>query len=862
MIAWIGVALLSVSWLLGQSYYRQADWQAWTILVVAGTVLLTKRAARFPSRRESAVALVLALPALALAQWPYRAAPLLIVLGLALHVLPVPRRGTRRISAGAVVAGCALLVQSLAMIAYEMLTAKSHDLPSPLPQLIGGMARLLGVEVAVHETTLAMHSMRKEHMLGATWELLLDPATLCFVAGGSVLLFWDHWVNSPRENRSRRLLRSIVTFFLLLVVWLPLRAALLMSLYLHDVLRTEYDAALASMKLFWNPWVHLVFLAPLVVLAWRFLPAPLTGPIDSTASVPWKSKRIVAAALVFAGAALLTVALFWDPVGRRMAGRVIVEEYHPQRDKIWEPTYKPFDTTWYGNLSGYNYYCMYDYCSHFYTMSRLTKPIDDGALRECDVLVIKVPTRPYAEAEIGSIRRFVDRGGGLLLIGEHTNVFGSSTYLNAISRSFGFTFREDCLFGIESVFEQRYEIPLVPHPILQDMPPLDFATSCSVDPGESHGRAVMRAAGLKNLMADYHADNFYPQPIDLAEMRYGAFVQMWSMRYGRGRVVAFTDSTIFSNFSIFEPGKSELMLGMIEWLNHSSQLPNPRPWLTVLGLLMLFGGLLAARAWEGGWLVLIASGLLGWATAVSGVQAAHRLAMPVPPRLRPMFEVVLDRTVCDAPLPKNGFIDGKDDGFGIFERWILRLGYFTSRRQGPDVFGGDLVVFPYASRAATDAFRESLITYVAEGGRILFVDSPQNTRSTANSLLRPFGMVVDRSAKLGGGQLTTRERGSTVPVADAFAITGGQPFVWLKGHPVGAHLEHGKGSVTVVGFGSRFTDANMGVTGDVIPGDELKKVYDLLFSMLRTIIEGAANSAPATSAVENGRGVPKKNSMP
>ena len=106
--------------------------------------------------------------------------------------------------------------------------------------------------------------------------------------------------------------------------------------------------------------------------------------------------------------------------------------------KVWERTDKPFDTTWYGHLSGYNYYCIYDYCSRFYTMSRLTKPIDDEALGECDVLILKVPTRPYSPEEIETVGRFVKRGGGLLLIGEHTNVFGTGTYLNAVARTFGF----------------------------------------------------------------------------------------------------------------------------------------------------------------------------------------------------------------------------------------------------------------------------------------------------------------------------------------------------------------------------------------------------------------------------------------
>jgi len=59
-------------------------------------------------------------------------------------------------------------------------------------------------------------------------------------------------------------------------------------------------------------------------------------------------------------------------------------------------------------------------------------------------------------------------------------------------------------------------------------------------------------------MADYHANTLLPQAVDHAAMRYGAFVQLWATRHGRGRVLAFTDSTIWSNFSAFEPGNIEL----------------------------------------------------------------------------------------------------------------------------------------------------------------------------------------------------------------------------------------------------------------------------------------------------------------
>lgn len=54
--------------------------------------------------------------------------------------------------------------------------------------------------------------------------------------------------------------------------------------------------------------------------------------------------------------------------------------------------------------------------------------------------------------------------------------------------------------------------------------------------------------------------------------------------------------------------------------------------------------------------------------------------------------------------------------------------------------------------------------------------------------------------------------------------------------PVAAKVRHGKGTVTVIGFGSRFADTYMGVTGDVIPDDELRKVFDLQFTIFKAIV--------------------------
>ena len=847
------MALLSASWLFGLSYYRGAEWLAWVILVAAGTGLLIGFNIRKPTAVEAGVAAVMLLPAIFLAPWPYRAAPLLIFVGLVLGVVPIPRRWPRVLASALILAGIILMAQSLAILGYEYVTARSHELIWPWPGLLYAISRLLGIQAGLDGTSLALFSPRAAHRLGATWELLLDPATLSFLFGGIVMLCLWIRTTTPKGKQELRLRRGdsrtarIAALVILIAAWLPVRAAFLMSIFIHRALRTGYEAELALMDQFWNPWLHLAFLLGPILLSLRFVHTPFGGQptlaLEPSVRLP---KRFRVIALTFTGTFCLIMGSFLDMPGRRKEGRVLVNEYH----STWERTDKPFDTNWYGHDSGYNYACIYDYFSNFYETSRLETPIDDATMQNCDVLVVKVPTERYDRQEIAAIRRFVKRGGGLLLIGEHTNVFNTGVFINDIAKIFGFSFRYDCLFGVDTVFTQLYRPPLVPHPIVQSMPPLDFAVSCSIAPGISPGRAVIRSTGLKNLMADYHASNFYPQVEDRAEMRYGAFVQLWTTHYGAGRVVAFTDSTIFSNFATFEPGKAELMLGMLEWLNHRNS-PYPlRLFLILLGLPLLAGGLaswhgLPAREntakmavpQNGAWLIVVSAGVFGWAIAAVSTRAIHKHYMSLPKAVRPMVEVVVDRTVCDAPLSKSGFISGKKDGFGIFERWILRLGYFTSRRRDKDALSGDLIVFTHPNLTVTSEFREELVNYVASGGKVLILDSPANVKSTANSLLYPFGLTVKPGTNL-SGPLKAPKNWPVIQIDSTCDIKGGEPLAWVANAPVIARVRHGKGTVTVIGFGSRFADAYMGVTGDVVPNDELRKVFDLQFAMLKAIVSG------------------------
>ena len=133
---WLGLALLGGSWLFGLKYYHEPDYLTFSILIIAGSLLLWGALQRLPGTVESFIAIFMLVPVAVLAPGPYRAIPILIIAGLLLNLAPFPVRWPRLLGSGAFAAGIVLLCQSLAMQVYEAGTARSHDVPAPIAKLL------------------------------------------------------------------------------------------------------------------------------------------------------------------------------------------------------------------------------------------------------------------------------------------------------------------------------------------------------------------------------------------------------------------------------------------------------------------------------------------------------------------------------------------------------------------------------------------------------------------------------------------------------------------------------------------------------------------------------------------------------
>ena len=244
-------------------------------------------------------------------------------------------------------------------------------------------------------------------------------------------------------------------------------------------------------------------------------------------------------------------------------------------------------------------------------------------------------------------------------------------------------------------------------------------------------------------------------------------------------------------------------------------------------------------------LPLLSAGLLGWTLASLAVLAIHRAAMPPPPTVRGLTRVVVDRTASEVPLCSNGFTDESDKGYGLLEQWMPRLGYFPSRRSGREAFSGNALLILCPTRPTSDDYRNRLAGYVAAGGRLLLVDSPESSGTTANSLLYRFGLVVKVAPGV-QGQLKSSGGWPAIPVQRTFEIEGGKPILWVGKTPVAAVVTFGKGSVLVLGCGSLLDDTGMGLRYNIAPDAKLLTRFDLLYALLRAAVTGQPLvSAPA-----------------
>jgi hypothetical protein len=858
-LVWIGILVLAFSWLrVLPIYYAMPGSERWILIGVALIVFGLRNTVLWDDhhrKRVAAVVFVCSIVAMLWLSGPFRVGFLLLAVAAVLLWMSKFHAVGRWASPGLFASGMVYVIQAACVPLLYVFCARYHstsELPFLHDMLPGYPAfpwlasflylplKLLNPGTALDGSTLYIATALDTVPMTPTWEKLgLIPVTL-FVAG---VLF----VSLLRPDWRKRIPGLLVCT----AVFLYLR--LLVKFLIVVQTRDEKIFWLFS-PLFWS-FVPLTF----VLGAWwrmRSTPHQKHRARGDSHGGRWKRNRIVSwlsegdrlvhdyplryrTARVLLATFLLAGGIsaffgFHDP-GVSKAGRVLIDEGHSD----WEWTTQPFDTTWYGGKSGYNYYCLADYWNHYYDVQTRTDSLTPAFLSQWDVVVIKTPTSSFAPEEVDAVVEYVRNGGGLFFIGDHTNVFGTSTYLNPIAERFGMYFRYDSTYDLRTMGLSLFERPArFAHPAVQFMPDYLFATSCTMySPLLSEN--VILGYGLKAMYLDYSEISYFPTKEEKFNYGFGLFVQAGGVKFGKGRVLGYTDSTCFSNFFMFMPGKPELALASIEWLNRKNKLSWLR-WVfliaSLIGLVLL---VLEARRNSGAsfWGVVISAGTLTIIAATTFAESAAKTAYALPKPHRPPVYVTFDQSHGNYNLPAERLPTVNWRNFQTFYVWTQRLGLVPRNENSvrDAVQDSRVLVEIQPVRPFSIDDIDRVVDFVRRGGTLVVLDSPENLGSTATTLLGPFNISFEGEPADSVSILNAQ--GDTLGVArSAVGVKNVRPILTLgDGRTVMGYMSFGKGKVVACGAAYIFSSEHMGNTA-IEPNERQR----LLFRAAYDIFEKTA----------------------
>jgi hypothetical protein len=840
---WLALFLISISWLFSLPIYTPENYAAVALLIVAGvasaSVALWKSKIDFAKFNKKYYLLLLPLGiSWLLLHFPYNLGVSLLFIGLAIIPLHSRWRWSSALTLGLFFSGAILIVQSAIPHLYAVFTSKSHS-SSFLSPVVYQLLEYLKLPVSYSQGTVFVGTMRELYAFTTTWDKMALFLFLNLLVAGGILL----WLFS-RETAWRKKALSLSLFVIVSAIYLIVRYIFMVLLFVHLMYYVGYYEDISRVDIFWSAPVAAASFLPLLFLVWKLF--PLRGAAESIRGKlrfrPLNRRHLMAGALLCLSAFLIVGSMGFHDPGEEKQGRILLDEKH----STWEPTTKKYDTKWYGQDSGYNYYCMAEYLNYYYHLDRNLQEITPQLLSSYDILILKVPTAPFSREEVEAIVQFVRNGGGLWLVGEHTNYSGSGEYLNSIARRFNFSYRYDCLFdNSDRKFEQVYVPPrYLPHPMVQNMPPFLFAVSCSIEPGSYFAEKPILSSKLYSLPIDYHMSNFYPLVKHHTYMDFGYFVQMMAVEYGKGRVAAFTDSTVFSNFTAFIPGKPELLLGTMNWLNKENRLGWLNFLLLSLAIICFALAFVVLRKSPKDLrfisLVVIA-GVCVIALAIPLFTAINRANYPLPEPHTGPTQIYFEKEHGNYELPLLGFVKEQTKSYAVFYQWVLRLGYFPG--VGPSIRDcterGDLAVIINPQRDFAPEEIATVKEYISRGGKVLLMDSPLNTGSSANSLVRAFGISIKPAEQTSYTSISGESGKSSWPIGGTSVnvIQGGKGLLFAgAGKPVLSVAKEGKGTLAVMTFSNGFVDSAMGGAESVVPNEQLLRRFGLEFAILRGLI--------------------------
>lgn len=239
--------------------------------------------------------------------------------------------------------------------------------------------------------------------------------------------------------------------------------------------------------------------------------------------------------------------------------------------------------------------------------------IQDDVVRNVDLVVIINPGAAFSEEEKETLYAFVQAGGGLLVLGDHTNIGGIMDAVNDLTTPFGLSLAFDSAVSSDPGWSRT----------LRSLPPVSGrfrSVEVPVSIGASVDAAVHPAVAPFLVGRRAFSD---PGNLDNAERallgnlafdrgeRYGDVVLAAVRHLGRGKVALFGDTSPFQNSALSQ--SHEFTGTLVRWLTNRTGSWRV-PCVSLLALLLVLASALVLRrsnaALAGAVALAIAAGIL------------------------------------------------------------------------------------------------------------------------------------------------------------------------------------------------------------------------------------------------------------
>ena len=874
-LLWLSLIPLTAYWLFAVDIYGYTPALAPAaisiLLGIALSIPYFSRIGAVQNRRCTSAAIVPLALACVLIPYPYNAGLITISVALAIS-LAAPK--LKPLWLAALFSGIVVSIQSLALAIYYILAPNYHRMDW-MSSGLSFMANLVELKTSSNGGLLLVYAQKKVFPFTITLEKLGFYPWILIFAGAIALIF----LTSSGARQSGKRIAGVA---ILSIVYIILRFLLLV----HVTFATDLPQyASERMELFINPILLISSFVPLMLLFSILYPineSKLSFSLDLSLD---KRQSIALAAIAMSFLCMASAVTFQDP-GVRKEGRVLVDEIH----SAWEFSTLKLDDRWYGESSTYNSYSMIQWLNDTYRMDRIVSPsyerwevkgatkvrpnlvsdkITYDILKNYDIFIIKTPSQ-YEPDEIDAIVRFAQNGGGVFLIGDHTNFAGTGTNLNQILGRFGIELGFDSVNSMSGEL-YYYKRGMLPHPCVKYTPYLDFMTGCSIK-APIGSEPVILGTGLLSEPGEYASSGFFREtrsndPTQVTNTVWGLINQAVALKYGKGRIVVFSDSTIISNFRVFYGGTPNLLIGCMEYLNYANLYQNARQALLLLGIALgaLAVFLLGRSIWGDRKLMALVM-ILALGSLFAGI-SLNSFSIKAEDSIPSKF-YVKDHTVCFDGEHSYQIVgnEGTDGNYDTFFVWTQRINLTPSIE---DSFSeamekGRILVMIDPIKALSPEESAELQDCVKNGSSVLLMlpaDGP------GSNLTQPFGLDTYSIEQPAGAENETLSVDLThgLPIKPwGLAIKGGKPLMSIGDRVVMAEAGYGKGKFVL------FTDSRVFMDGlyedpgymgysESDPetmtdlGYDLASLYKLEFSAFKGMLAGNSDHRDLSNPVESKR---------